>query len=460
MKLDVAIIGAGLSGLTAGIRLAHFDYKVCVFERHTRVGGLNSYYSRKGRHIDVGLHAMTNFAPPGVKTTPWPRLLRQLRFAADEIPLCQQTVSDVRFPGRRLAFTNEFAHFESEIAREFPSQIDGFRQLLEDIETTDAYSLEPDDTMARAVVSSRLSDPVLVDMLFCPIMFYGSATERDMSWRQFVIMFNSLFREGLSRPEGGVRGVLDRLVDRYQELGGELRMRCGVQEIETRDGALDGLILDNGDRIEADVVLSSAGYPETMSMCGAPDPATDEIGRLGFVESIFVLDAEPRDLGVDTCITFFSDNDAFAYQRPDELIDPSSGVICTPNNFDFGTPMADGELRVTHLANYDRWKALDPSGYAAAKNDTLAASLVTTEHVASGVGERIVDQDCFTPLTVERFTSRMGGAIYGATTKRLTGETGVENVFLCGADQGYLGIVGAMHSGVTMANNHVVYRSK
>ena len=38
---DVVIIGAGMSGLAAGIRLAHFGKKVCIFERHNAVGGLN-----------------------------------------------------------------------------------------------------------------------------------------------------------------------------------------------------------------------------------------------------------------------------------------------------------------------------------------------------------------------------------------------------------------------------------
>ena len=67
---DVAIIGAGMSGLAAGIRLAHFGKKVCIFERHNAVGGLNSFYSLDGRKYDVGLHAMTNYVRPGVKGTP------------------------------------------------------------------------------------------------------------------------------------------------------------------------------------------------------------------------------------------------------------------------------------------------------------------------------------------------------------------------------------------------------
>lgn len=36
---DAVIIGAGMSGLAAGIRLAHFGKKVCIFERHNAPGG-------------------------------------------------------------------------------------------------------------------------------------------------------------------------------------------------------------------------------------------------------------------------------------------------------------------------------------------------------------------------------------------------------------------------------------
>ncbi len=85
MHYDVAIIGAGLSGLAAGIRLAYFDKHVCILEKHYAYGGLNSYYRLKGREFDVGLHALTNYVPPGVRTTPLPKLLRQLRMSRDEL---------------------------------------------------------------------------------------------------------------------------------------------------------------------------------------------------------------------------------------------------------------------------------------------------------------------------------------------------------------------------------------
>ncbi len=64
--------------------------------------------------------------------------------------------------------------------------------------------------------------------------------------------------------------------------------------------------------------------------------------------------------------------------------------------------------------------------------------------------------DMFTPRTVKKFTRRARGAIYGSPEKVKDGRTSWDNLFLCGTDQGYLGIVGSMLSGVVMANEHVL----
>lgn len=80
MKYDCVIIGAGMSGLSAGIRLAHYEKKVLICEQHFREGGLNSFYHRHGVLLETGLHAMTNYAAKGAnKSLPLMKLLRQLR---------------------------------------------------------------------------------------------------------------------------------------------------------------------------------------------------------------------------------------------------------------------------------------------------------------------------------------------------------------------------------------------
>ena len=121
---DTIIIGAGMSGLSAGCRLAHYDKKVCILEKHSLIGGLNSFYRQNGRNHDVGLHAVTNYAEKGGKRGPMNRLLRQLRLTWEELALVPQLGSKIAFPGVTLKFTNKFSCFEEQVAQYFPQEVD------------------------------------------------------------------------------------------------------------------------------------------------------------------------------------------------------------------------------------------------------------------------------------------------------------------------------------------------
>jgi phytoene dehydrogenase-like protein len=460
MDYDVAIIGAGMSGLAAGIRLAYYDRKVCILERHYRVGGLNSFYSRDGHKFDVGLHAMTNYVPKGTKSTPLPKLLRQLKLQADDFDLCQQRMSEVRFPGKTLRFTNDLEFLTQEVADSFPSQADNFRKLIQAVSEYDALALDAKPVSARQVVGSIISDPLLVDMIFCPLMYYGNAQEHDMEFGQFVLMFSSIFCEGFARPRAGVRQILDVLVRKYEESGGELRLRSGVESMQVRDGRVESLTLDNGDTISAERVISSAGYVETMSMLPDYSPSKFEadIGPLSFVEFIMVLEKEMAELGHDSTIIFYNTSDRFNYRKPDTMVDVSSGVICCPNNFQFDEPLPEAMIRVTNMANFELWNRLDEHEYKTQKAAWLETSLNEVVEFVPEFRHLIVYTDAFTPKTIHRFTGHVNGAVYGTPHKVKMGATHLDNLFLCGTDQGFLGIVGAMLSGISMANLHVLQK--
>lgn len=465
---DVAIIGAGLSGLAAGIRAAHFGKKVCIFERHNAPGGLNGFYSQSGRKFDAGLHAVTNFVPPGVKGTALGRLLRQLRLDREELALREQCGSRIAFGPRgetSLAFTNRFAVLESEVARLFPREIDGFRRLAQQVRDT---PFDPDGApvSARAVFARHLGDPLLREMLLCPLFYYGSATPRDLPFSQAAVLFQAIYLEGFARPAAGVRQIIRVLLDKYRQSGGERRMKCGVRQIVVRAGKAVALVLDDGTEITADAIVSSAGTVETAALLAPeppPPPLAGPAGELAFVETISVLDAPPADLGWKDTIVFFNDSPHCHFEAPAELVDLRSGVICLPNNFEFPPEerLPEGLFRVTGLANYARWTALPEEAYRAEKSRWFGAIQESARRFLPAIPDGRLERatratDMFTPRTVERFTGHRNGAIYGAPDKRLRGESGIANLYLCGTDQGLLGIVGAMLSGVTMANRHLL----
>jgi len=454
---DTIIIGAGMSGLAAGIRLAHFDQRVCILERHNAIGGLNSFYRQGGRNYDVGLHAVTNFTPKGTRRGPLARLLRQLRFAWDELALSPQVGSAIRFPGVTLKFTNEFELFEEEVRRHFPQQMDNFRRLVAALCDYDQLGAGDTGRSAREVVAGYIDDPLLVEMIFCPLLFYGGAREHDMDFGQFSIMFRAIFLEGLARPLAGVRLILKKLVRKFKALGGELRLRTGVNRIAVRDGVADGVVLEDGTQIAARQVLSSAGWPETMRLCEDVAAASDHApGRLSFIETISVLDVQPRTLGHDRTIVFYNDSESFDYAQPDALADVRSGVICSPNNFVYGEPLAEGVMRITSLANYDRWAKLDPQAYRLAKlrwYDQIVASAV---RFVPDFRSSVIDTDMFTPTTIRRYTGHEQGAVYGTAEKRYDGKTHLKNLYICGTDQGMVGIIGTIISGISIANKHLL----
>lgn len=462
---DAVIIGAGMSGLAAGIRLAHFGRKVCIVERHNAPGGLNSFYSIAGRKFDVGLHAMTNYVPPGVKGTPLGKLLRQLRIDREEFALCPQKRSRIAFPDCELKFTNDFAVLDAEVRGKFPKEAAGWERLVQMVRTFDDVSLDARPMSARAVVAEHIADPLLTDMIFCPVMYYGSAQERDMDFAQFVIMFKALYLEGFARPLVGVRVIIRVLLEKFRQAGGERRMKCGVSRIIEEQGRAARLILDDGSELTADHVISSIGYPETMQLCGPAHETEAEgnTGALSFVETISVFREAPAAWGWgDDTIVFFNDSARFDYARAERQVDTRSGVICFPNNFDYGTgSLPEGLFRVTCLANYGLWAGLPEERYQADKKRWFDAIQRSARRFLPPVADdvltrQLVTTDMFTPRTVRKFTGHLQGAIYGAPRKVRDGRTHLKNLYLCGTDQGFLGIVGAMLSGISMANYHVL----
>lgn len=463
-EYDTLIIGCGMAGLAAGIRLAMYDQRVLILERHNAPGGLNSFYFQAGRKFDVGLHAVTNYVDRGVKGTPLAKIFRQLRIPREAFDLSPQVGSRIAFPGIDLPFTNDFGVLEGAVADVFPREIDGFRKLRREVAEFDPFDLEAPTLSAREQVRHQVQDPVLEDMLFCPLMYYGSAREEDMDFDQFVILWRALFEEGFGRPLEGVRVIIRALLERYRELGGRRRMRCGVRRILVEEGRARGVELDNGEIVTAHNILSTAGLPETEALCGeSPRQLSGRglIGRLSFAETISVLDREPSELGAGETIIFFNDGERFDYRQATDAIDLRSGVICLPNNYRYpeGTRLPEGLLRITALANHSIWTGYEEGRYREEKAAWFPRILESAlrflpEAEVEEIRAHTVYQDMFTPRTVEHFTSHLGGAVYGSPKKSRTGRTRWDNLYLAGTDQGFLGIIGAMLSGISMANRH------
>ena len=463
-KVDCIIIGAGMSGLASGIRLSMYDKSVLIIEKHSIVGGLNSYYARGKRKFDVGLHALTNFVNPKDKGKPFNKLMKQLRIPYEEFKLSPQNYSLIQFPEKKLKFSNDIALLIEEINQNYPSQVDGFIKLLEHIKAFDEVNLNNETVMAKVVVRNFISDDSLIEMIFCPLLIYGSAWENDMDFSQFVIMFKSIYLEGFGRPEGGVRTILNLLLQKLSDSGGEIRYKSEVTRIISRNNKVVGVEINHNEIIECDQILSSMGLPETYGVVSEfetlPKPS---VGKLSFCESILITDKKPKDLGVDATIIFYNNRPTYLYQKPTNLFDREGAVVCFPNNFlydKFTDDYNEGVLRVTNIANFDLWNELksseDKNHYKEQKEVVAKNAMEILKHCGIKPEYNLLFKDIFTPTTIKRYTEHFDGTVYGSTDKSRNGKTPIDGLYIIGTDQGFLGIVGSMLSGISMANLHVL----
>ena len=456
---DIIILGGGLSGLAAGIRLAHFGKRVCVFERHMRTGGLNSWYERDGRCFDTGLHAFTNFATPEGRAAPLNRILRQLRIRREELQLCPQAHSCIRCGTTELLLDNDFAAFQERVARQFPDDRAGFEALLARIdETAYAAPVQPERT-AREVLAEHLASPRLRDLLCLPVFFFGNAWGEQMPFAAFATLFKSIFVEGFARPQNGMKPIIELLTKRLQEAGAELKLGCEVRKIQLdNSGQLQSVIDNYGQTYHASCCLSTIGAVETRQLLDAtaavPEPLRGaRPGAMTFVEALFELDDVPAAYGLTDCMQFICHERDFAF-RPMTLDAPSDAMlVCAPDNYLGVTPSRMlrlsapvGDLSPLHGDLVT--EAMSPG-----LKSVLAQSLL------SRLGEscpRLAGHarfhDLYTPHTFRRFTGHANGAIYGSPDKFADHTTGVRGLALAGTDQGLLGIVGALLSGVLAAN--------
>jgi len=217
------------------------------------------------------------------------------------------------------------------------------------------------------------------------------------------------------------------------------------------------VVLADGEEITCDALLSTIGIPGTAELARWPLDVAGYCGRMSFMETITLLPpASRKTIKNDRTIIFYNRREEFSYCRPGTAVDPSWGVICFPGNFQ-GLPESETfQVRVTNAANYDIWKRADKEEYQRLKSEWIAKSAARVRKIIGNYQQDIVYENSFTPVTIERFTAKAAGAVYGSPVKFKDGRTPYPNLFIAGTDQGYLGIVGSMLSGVTIVNRYLL----
>ena len=483
-RYDVVVVGSGIGGLTAACLLAKSGLDVLVVERHDRVGGYGHAF-RRGRYVfDAAVHLVGGAEPVAFEGG---GLLHQLlsgvgvrdRVEFERIDPCYAA----RYPGFELRVPSGLEQFIAAHVEAFPSEQKGLRQIVQEClnlrqETRRAAELSSPLEVMRIpnrfptllryrratlaeVLDEHLESPKLKSALGTLWPYLGLPPSK-LSFLYFATMLMSYVADGAYSCRGSFQRFCDALAHAIRSAGGEVLLRSSVRRILVADDRARGVVLENGQRIESDIVISNADALQTVHELVGPQAFSRSflrsLGRLKPSLSAFVayiatdLPLTPETTAHETFYFPTWNHDAshascdtgrsrWLTLTAPSLADPSLA------------PAGEHLLVLTTLVRHDA------ANWRTEKGAMTAHMLRLAGRVVSGLPEHVRFVEAASPRTMERYTRNSYGASYGWELSpaqvgpgRLATQLPVAGLHLVGHwTQPGGGVVGVATSGVQTA---------
>ena len=469
---DVAIIGAGLSGMTAAALLQRRGCRTVVLEAHAAPGGCAGFYRRRGFSFDVGATTLVDFGPEGVGG----QLLREIDVAPpielQPLPgyvawLPDRTVEIDRDPGRWEAERGKLG--DDPRHREFWRRLDRIAQTFWNVARRGGrLPIQSRADLLRAWGSVKWSELPRLRYLNWTMLdlMKRCGVEESRALRGLLAMMVedtvhapleraplvhaalgiTMRGAGLYRARGGMRGFWTRFTDRYEALGGELRRAHRALSIRGRSGAYRVRVRRHTSRGGVDSVVAARQVISTLPIeqTGAigPEPVRralqpyiqrDDQARGGAIVAFLGV---PEEEVADQAWTHHQ-----LLQSYDTPLGEGNNMFLSVSSPDDAASAPPGWRSVmisTHCELKDWWTR--EAGEYARRKQRIGEQLVAfARRVYPRLGAAARVFEVGTPKSYERFTSRALGGVGGvrldlrrAGQRAVPQEIGVPGFFVAG----------------------------
>ncbi|MBY0505021.1 MAG: phytoene desaturase [Bryobacteraceae bacterium] len=306
----IIVIGSGFGGLGSAVRLQTKGYQVELVEARDKLGGRAYVYEQDGFKFDAGPTVITApfmiddlFTGAGRKTADYVRIVPVDPFYRIEF-----------HDGRSFSYGGDERETERRVAEFSPQDVEGYRAMIRATkaifakgftELSDRPFLKFGDMMKVApdlirlqsyktvyqFVSGYIKDDLLRRVFsFHPLLVGGNPFQTT----SIYALIHHLEREwGVHYAMGGTGAVVNGLGRLFHELGGEVRLNAPVKRILTADGAASGVVLESGEQILADAVVSNADIANTYRLMLPPGErrrnSNRHLEKMRYSMSLFVI---------------------------------------------------------------------------------------------------------------------------------------------------------------------------
>jgi len=305
----VVVVGAGLGGLAAAIRLATAGCQVTLLERELRPGGRAGRLERDGFCFDTGPSVLTMpsllaqlYALAGESLADHLDLARLdpayravfhdgsvLRIRGDAEAMSQE-IAAVCGPTEAVRFERFAAHLATLYQAEYATFIDAnFDSPLDLVRPAQLARLLWLGGFRRMMplVSSFLTDWRLVRLFTFQAMYAGMSPYEALGIYAIIAYMDAI--AGVYFPTGGIHAVSKGLAELAVRCGVELRLGTTVERVETAAGRAVAVRLDGGERVGCDVVVLNPDLPVAYRDLLPPEATPRRVRRLRYSPSCVVV---------------------------------------------------------------------------------------------------------------------------------------------------------------------------
>jgi phytoene dehydrogenase-like protein len=448
---DVIVIGSGLGGLTTAKRLSYCGHKVLLLEFHHQLGGLATWFKRKGHIFDVSLHGF----PYGMVKTCKKYWTREI---TDSIVQLKNIVFDN--PQFSLKTTFDRVDFTGLLNKKFKipqTVIDRF------FATVAGMNFYDDQTMTtRELFEEFFPGRTDVHRLLMEPITYANGSTLDDPAITYGIVFSNFMNKGVFTFEGGTDKLIELMTEDLEKNGVMICTNTKVERILVEKGKVRGVEV-NGRVITAPAVVSNSGITNTIY---------DLAGREVF-SSDFLEKADAVRVNNSSCQVYIGlKKDADIEDKGDLLFTSTAPVFDSSELLDMHTrsktfsvyypktrPGHDRYAIVASMnSRYEDWSSLCPADYETEKQALIDRTLVDLNRYFPGVTEKIDWLEAATPKTFNRYTLHTRGTSFGTKFEGLAVSRSIFKEVPGLFHVGSVGIImsgwlGAINYGVIVSND-------